>query len=277
MATTFRRITRKQFEDWLFTLCPVFDRVEGTKGIYLVPMSKYVAVKISSSIGTGSKVVEKGKGSCHMSFVVRDTGRQLRRPKDAKGVSYRMCHRTKGWEKNWGDALKLMFEGFKADRDAYTADAMRSQKDYAKEWKARIKSVDGWRRIDILADLHKKLVAGEWLSPRQESAIWKFVRPVAKKSTRKKTAKKAAKRAASGTPMGAVKKLTSRDQQALLTALDKLEAEATTAKDKWTIDFASGSLRARVKAGKAPTKRQAETLRKKLARYKIYVPSSIAA
>jgi hypothetical protein len=71
--------------------------------------------------------------------------------------------------------------------------------------------------------------------------------------------------------------LSSRNQQALVTALDRLEVEAFNALAPMDVQTATGPIRVRVKEGRVLTKRQAAELRKKLAKYKIYVPSVIAA
>ena len=47
MAATYLKITRDEFEDWLYEICPVFERAEKTEGVYFCPMSPYVAVRIS--------------------------------------------------------------------------------------------------------------------------------------------------------------------------------------------------------------------------------------
>jgi hypothetical protein len=270
MAATYVKITRLQFEDWLFDICPVFERDEKTQGIYLCPLSRHVSVKVSSSIGRTSKVMAAGDASCKMTLVSRHTGRSLRKaPGAPDDANFRKCNRTKGWLLNWRTALKEMFASFKRNRDHYNLLAQQTQAEYAQEWVARIEGVRDYFNFNILVDCRNAVLDGKWLTPNQETAVWKFVNP------RRKSSKKPSKK--TGTPRASTKGLTGREQLALSHALDRLEARAEGAKDEWTVKFASGNVRSRVRNGKSPTTRQTEILREKLRKYKIHVPQVIAA
>lgn len=267
MAATYVKITRAQFEDWLFEICPVFERVEDTQGLYLCPLSPHVSVKVGSSIGRTSKVMERGAASCKMTLVSRHTERSLSNAPGSDDVSFRKCNRTKGWRDNWRDALKELFASFKSNRDHYNTLAERSWEQLAEEWIARIEGISNYAKFDILVDCREKLRNGAWLSAKQETAIWKFVNPRRKRKATKTT----------GTPAAPAKSLTNRDQTALLQALDRLETKARAAGHTWTVKFADGNVRNRVRSGKTPTPNQCKTLREKLSQYKIHVPATIAA
>lgn len=267
MSATYVKITRQEFEDWLYELCPVFERDEETEGLYRCPVSPYVAVKISTTLGRNDAVIRKNQGRCRMSMVRRDSGKELRKPQASSNPSYDRCNRTTGWRDNWADALRGLFASFKGDRDHYNRLGKQTQEEYAAEWRERIESVGDWQQKAILKDLHGLLGRGVWMSGKQEAAVWKFLRPRrggGSKKTSKRTS--SARRKTSGTV----------DKQ-LLDGLEALAGAAEKAKDDWTVEFATGNVLSRVQAGRAPSTRQAEILREKFTFYKIAVPSAVAA
>jgi len=271
MPATYVKITRAEFEDWLYALCPVFERAGQTEGVYLCPLSRDVGVKISTTLGRNDAVIQKNAGRCHMVLVRRDNGRDLHKPHNSSNSSFERCNRTQGWHETWAEALRSLFASFKGDRDHYNALAKQTHEEYAAEWRARIESIERWQTFDILADFHRYLGRPEmWLSGRQEAAVWKFLHP--KRGGGPKGAKKATKKRPSST-----RKTSGTVDRELLEGLEALTKAAEKADDGWTVEFATGNLRSRVQAGRAPSPRQAEILREKFTNFKIAVPSSIAA
>lgn len=267
MPATYVKITRQEFEDWLYALCPVFERDEETEGLYRCPVSPYVAVKISTTLGRNDAVIRKNQGRCRMSMVRRDNGKELRKPQTSSNPSYDRCNRTVGWRDNWADALRGLFASFKGDRDHYNKLGRQTQAEYAAEWRERIEGVKDWQDVGILKDLHELVGRGIWMTGKQEAAVWKFLRPRRGGVSKKKTSKRAsASRRTSGTV-----------DKELLDALVALQEAARKAKDDWTVDFATGNLLSRAQAGRSPSTRQAEILREKFTFYKIAVPSAVAA
>jgi hypothetical protein len=253
MAATYVKITREEFEDWLFDLCPVFERVEDTEGIYLVPISPYVAIKISTTMRAKGTTTPRGDGRCRMRLISRHRGTSLHGPES----DVITANRTKGWRENWRENLKSLSGLFKAHKKRYHELATRSQTEYASEWKTRIEGIKGWGTLTILADLHRVLGTGMWLTPRQEAAVWKFVRPVRGRS-----------RSTTTTPV-----INKADAEILACSLDHLAEEAKEISDEWTVKFAI-SVAARLRRGQAPTTAQHETIVKKLKKYGIAVPAA---
>jgi hypothetical protein len=270
MAATYVKITRKELEDWLFELCPVFERDEDTEGLYTCPLSPHVAVKISTTLGQNDLVIRKDAGRCRMSLVRRDNGKELRKPQTSSNASFDRCNRTTGWRDNWADALRGMFASFKGDREHYNRLGSQTQAEYAAEWRERIETVQKWESFDILRDFHEHLGRGRWLTGKQEAAAWKFIRP--SRGGGKKRAKKGAKKTAS-----ARRKTSGTVDQQLLDALSALQTAAARAGDSWTHDFAAGNAWSRVQAGRALSDRQAEILREKFTKYGVKMPSAVAA
>lgn len=257
MAAKYVTITRQQFEDWLFEQCPVFERVEDTAGVYLVPVSSCVAIQISTTLSSSDRNTGKGEGRCRMKFVNRHGRRTLHVKHDRRN-----CNRTQGWRENWRESLQEMVALFKKHRERYTELALMSQPEYAAEWTERIEAVEGWEGIGILSDLHRKLGEGIWLTPKQERAVWKFVRPSPRRGGSRGARTKAKKAASS--PM-------TEEQRCLLVAVKRLEVEAQEADDDWLLGFCD-SLGRRLRSGRDLTKRQREILDEKLKRFTVKIP-----
>jgi len=264
MVATYVKISRHQFENWLFDLCPVFERIDAPAGVYVCPLSPYVAIKISSSLERSNKT-DRDADACHMTLISRGTSQVLGNTPGSKHPGHCNCPRTKNWKDNWRGKLKSMFAAFKANREHYNALGKKTQ-EYAQEWVARIEGIRNYTNFKILRDCRQHVLQGYSLTTSQEETIWKFAHPPRK--VRAATVERVRVR---------TKALTIRDRNALVSALDKLEAAATTAKDSWTIKFASGFLRTRIQEGKIPTERQAKILREKLRQYNVYVPSVATA
>ena len=268
MAATYLKITRDEFEDWLYEICPVFERAEKTEGVYFCPMSPYVAVRISTTLGQNDTVIRKDYGRCRMWFVRRDNRKGLRKPRSSSNPDFEQCNRTQGWRVNWTDALCSLFASFKGDRDHYNDLGKQTQKEYAVEWRVRIESVKDWEKFKILKDLHDSLGSPHWLSGKQEMAVWGFVRPRRGRGGVKKATKKRS---------STTRKTSGTVDRPLLDALDALVSAAEKADDDWTVRFVTGNVRSRVEAGRDLSSAQAAVLRKKFTKFKITVPLALAA
>jgi len=257
MAAKYVTITRQELEDWLFELCPIFERAEDTAGIYLVPVSSCVSVQVSTTLSSADRNTSRGHGRCRMQFVTRYGRRPLRHARHDR----RNLNRTQGWPENWRDSLKTMLDLFKQHREKYTELALRPQPEYAEEWIDRIEGVGGWKRFDILVDLRRNLQDGAWLTPAQERAVWEFVRPAASKGPRRSKAKARSRAKLTG------------EQRRLLVAVERLEVVGQEADDDWLLEFCESLIR-RLKGGRALTTRQRETLDGKLKTFNVKIPSA---
>jgi hypothetical protein len=253
MAAKYVKITRQEFEDWLFELYPVFERVEETAGAYLVPLSACVAIQVSTTMSSKDRNTSKGEGRCRMKFVNRHGRRSLQHADHDR----RNANRTQGWRDTWRDNLQTMIALYKRHREKYTELALRPQPEYAKEWVERIEGIGEWEQFNILVDLRKKVQDGAWLTPAQEAAVWKFVRPAPRRKSVQRPKTKAL----------------SKEQRRLLVGVERLEVVAQEADDDWLLKFCD-SLIKRLKLARDLTTRQRETLDKKLKTFNVKIPAA---
>jgi hypothetical protein len=109
MATTYVQISRRDLEQWLNTM----PRFRGnwwldkqTAGIYYLPLSDNVAIKLSSTVGSEHDAMKKGRASMQLRLVSLVTGRVLNK----KAQGQKGYHRTTNWQTNW----KKGIDGFVA-------------------------------------------------------------------------------------------------------------------------------------------------------------------
>lgn len=172
MASTYVQISRDELEDWLTALGPFlherWQRVPNRAGIYLLPLSDTVAIKLSSTIGTSDDAMGRGQASMQLSLVSRVTGQTLN--KKAQGQSH--FARTLKWQKNWRDGLTRMKEAYQKAAGFYDALALIEDREtYKNNLLARIEAVPDWRNHNILSDFHTTAARGGILTGKQTALL----------------------------------------------------------------------------------------------------------
>ena len=152
MAGTYVQIDRDELESWLNGLPHLTgkaQRVPGRAGVYVLPLSDFVGVRLSSTIGSSDDAVERGKASMQLALVSLITGQVLN--KKAQGQSH--FKRTVNWKTTWKEGIDRMREAYTKsqgfydgvarihDRNAYKADVLKA-----------IDEIPNWQENGILSD-----------------------------------------------------------------------------------------------------------------------------
>lgn len=228
MASSYVEITREMLEDWLDTFTPhVFEkwyRRPNTQGIYYIPLSKTVAVKLSSTIGSTDVGIAKGKGSMQLALVSRVTDRVIN--KVAQGQGH--FARTTNWEKTWKEGVGRMHDAYLKSQGFY--DALAGIVDRAK-YKAdileKIQSVPEWEKDQRLSDWYRRVFADGILTDPQIVYIDDKIQEAKHR------------KAPTVTPV----------DEKLLQDLKELWKKAKMVEDTYTMDFCKNVAETRVKRG----------------------------
>jgi len=170
VASSFVPITRDELEEWLdtFQLHGKWYLVPGRHGIYYLPLSDLVGIKLSSTIASPGSVVERGEASMQLALVAMETGQVLN--KKAMGQKY--FARTTNWRANWKVGIDRMKEAFVKSASFYDALArIPDRRLYKTEMLERIQAIPGWQKSQILSDFHKRLTSDGILTEKQEAVI----------------------------------------------------------------------------------------------------------
>ncbi|MFA6235317.1 MAG: hypothetical protein WC824_14170, partial [Bacteroidota bacterium] len=172
MAATFVEITREMLEDWLDTLkSHLFEKwylKPGYQGVYYLPLSTTVAVKLSSTVGGKNVVVEVGKGSMQLALVSRITGQVIN--KKAQGQGY--FARTTNWQKTWKEGILRMIDAYNKAQGFYDALAgITDRAKYKKDILTRIQSIEEWQEDQRLSDWYRRVFADGILTEAQIAYI----------------------------------------------------------------------------------------------------------
>lgn len=166
MASTYTQISRDDLEDWLGDL-PLYHKwslKQGKAGVYLLPLSTTVAVKMSSTIGTSDDAMGRGQASMQLALVSLVTGQVIN--KKAQGQSH--FARTTNWRKNWKDGFGRMKDAYTKAQGFYDALAAIEDRDrYKSETIKKIEFINGWRDDSMLSDLHSRVTQGGILTNKQ--------------------------------------------------------------------------------------------------------------
>lgn len=236
MAATYERITREDLEAWLHEKHPGAFASEKHEGVYLIPLSRNVAIYLSTSIGRDDRAVGKGRGACHLKLVSLKTHRVLNR----KGLGQTRYNRTSGWRVNWWQGVERMISAYQEHREFYDTLAIETQESYAARKVAQIEALG--QSSPFLESLKKQVQEGKFLTTRQEAALSKF-------------------------QPGALPQKRKVDQShETLETLRSLYKKARDADDSWTRDFV-GSVGKRVRAGEFLSGKQVRILNQKLTQY----------
>ncbi len=152
-ASTYVEISRADLEAWLETLGTPWVRDPNHVGIYRLPLGPKVAIKVSSTIGSGDKGVGKGEGSMQLSLISTVSGETVnKRAQGQKGFN-----RTKNWRENWREGVNSMRAEYAKMPDFYERNASVPDRGrYRLDTMARIEAIPGWRSDERLARMHNR-------------------------------------------------------------------------------------------------------------------------
>jgi len=237
MAATYTKITRPEFEAWLFNICPAASRQEGKQGVYLLPVSEHVWLRMSTSIGSSGEVVGNGNGACHMALIGRGNGQVLNR----KATGQVRFNRTTGWRTNWARGIDSLFVAFDQHPDFYNRIGAETHIEFATRVLDDMDGLEG----AIFQSFRHSLARGFWLTGPQLEVIRKAKE---EREMRKPTPK----------------------NPELLGAVQALKSEAEANNDAWLVEF-STNIERLVKFGQNLSIKQAKCLDRNFARYSIPV------
>ena len=244
-AGTYVQISRDELEAWLNTL-PFKgswrrDKINGREyaGVYLIPLSDLVGVRLSSTIGSKDDAMGRGEASMRLSLVSLITGQTLNK----KAMGQNHFNRTTNWQKTWRVGFDRMKEAYTQSQGFYDALApIEDRAKYQKDMLALIESIPGWEHNSFLQGLHERVAKGGVLTTKQQEAV--------ENSNRKAPTQG------------------NKPDEAYLKRLHELSVAAKRVGDAWLLDFLR-NIAPEVKAGRPLSPRRQEILDEKLTRYKV--------
>jgi hypothetical protein len=252
-ASTYVQISREELEGWLdkLPLAERWYRLAGKASIYMLPLSKNVAVKLSSTIGTADDAMGRGQASMQLALVSRlvilPYGPMVLNKK-AQGQSH--FARTLNWETNWRTGVERMKDAYVKAAGFYDALAEIENRDRYKEGLlARIEAIPGWRNHRVVADFHGRVTQGGILMASQMDLLSKAERAGEKVI-----------------PVPVDARTDAMDD--LLARMRLLYVKARAHNDVWLTGFVE-SLGVAIKAGKVPSPKQQAILDKSFAKYSL--------
>lgn len=241
-AATYVDISREEFEDWLSTHSRNWSLKPGTVGVYRIPLSKNVAVEVSSSVGSAGANLSRGRASMKMKMVSTVTGQTLNR----KSQGQKYFTRTQNWRKNLNKGVERMKQAYLKAQGFYEAIALIEDRDaYKRDTLALIEGIDGWRQNPQLTKAYQKVSNDGILGIKELAKI------------------KALARSGTSVTQG----LTDA-QKAFLDRMRALYAKARDADDTWTMQFTE-SLGKHLSQGGRLSDKQRKVLQEKLRRYRV--------
>ena len=248
-ASTYVQISREELESWLGTLQlhSKWHLQQGKAGVYMLPLSDSVAVKLGSTIGTQDDAMGRGEASMQLALVsslVKDNrGNPMVLNKKAQGQSH--FARTLNWKTNWKTGIERMKDAYMKSKGFYDALAMIDDRnEYKITLLARIEAISGWQGNHMLSDFHTRVEAGGILTIAQAEVIGKAEH----------------KAPAAPTPAAS--------DSDLLIRMRELYKAAKAKNDSWLLTFLT-SVGQQVKSGREPTEKQMAVLTKNFASYRI--------
>jgi len=250
---SFVSISREDLETWLDTLplSAKWYRLGTTAGVYMLPLSDSVAVKLNSSIGSSDVGMGAGAGSMQLALVSRivSHGGPVVLNKKAQGQNH--FARTINWRTNWAEGIARMKDAYLKAQGFYDSLALIEDREkYKADLLSRIEAIPGWRNRNILVDFHSRLEQNGILSTAQAAIL-----------IREEGQQPAPTAPAGGTPA------LSPQTQALLGKMRDLYRAAKEANDAWLVGFLTSVGKA-LKEGGSLTPKQQEVLDKNFLRYK---------
>ncbi len=176
MAATFVDISREEMEDFLGKearrLNSSIIRKSGTAGVYAIPLSENVGVYVSSSVGSGNRAMDVGKGAIHIQLVELKNWGVLN--KKAGGQSH--VKRTTNWQKNAAKVIDNFVSEYQKAKNFY--EGLTGNVLVDTDLLVKIETIPGWKNNTFLTSLHDQVEAGRPLSQKQLEALdrWKAPR-----------------------------------------------------------------------------------------------------
>lgn len=247
-AATYVQISRSDLENWLDKL-PLHHKwhlKQGKAGIYLLPLSDNVAVKLSSTIGSSDDAMGRGMASMQLSLVSLITGQTLN--KKAQGQGH--FKRTTNWEKTWKEGVDRMKEAFMKAQGFYDALAAIEDRDkYKADLLKLIESDPSWNSDNLLADFHSKVMQGGILTFKQIDLLERTVRKAPKAPEPQKAPEQP-------------------KEHPLIPVLRAIWREAKIDRDDWLMDFCK-SVAERLQNGYPLTEKQEAALGRARQQYRM--------
>ena len=143
----------------------------GKAGIYLIPLSDTVAVKLSSTIGTSDDAMGRGMASMQLALTSLITGQTLNRKAQGQGH----FKRTTNWKTTWAKGFELMKDAYMKAQGFYDAIAAIEDRDkYKADILKKIESTPDWKNESILVDFHGKITQDGILTGKQLALLDKI-------------------------------------------------------------------------------------------------------
>lgn len=253
-AGTYIQISRDDLETWLDTihLHEKWYLQPNKAGVYILPLSEGVGVKLSSTIGTRDDAMGRGQASMQLALISRITGQVLN--KKAQGQSH--FARTTNWQKNWRDGIDRMRDAYIKAQGFYDALALIEDREaYKTDVTDKIEGHEGWQNHPVLVDLHNRVERGGILTTAQNTLLNKILAGDDGRSTRNPAPP-------NGHGTGPL------PDETLLERMRALYRAAQNRNDAWLMDFLK-SVSQVVKAGRALSPKQQEVLDKNFSRYRV--------
>lgn len=248
---TYVPISRAELEEWLdtLTLHTKWYLEPGRSGIYILPLSDNVAVKLSSTIGSQGEGLAVGQASMQLYLISTITKQVIN--KKAQGQGH--FNRTTNWRITWKSGIERFRDAYMKSQGFY--DALATIKDraaYQKDILQRIEAFPGWANHDVLSDFHATAQRGGILTMKQMGFLDKIL----------SGASKTPAPAPSPTPN------TPQVDESLLNRVRALYVAAKQRNDNWLMQFAE-SIGHQIKGGRPLSPRQQEALNRGFTNYRV--------
>lgn len=240
VESRYVEITREEFEEWMDRVADQWERDPDYEGIYLIPMSEHVAIKVSSTLSSADQNVERGEASAQFTLVSRHHGHVLNR----RAQQQSHFQRTKNWRQNWKKGVERMKNAYHDCPSFYDQlGQIQDRQAYRRRMLDKIEQIPSWETNSFLADLHNEVDDGGVLTDKQLEVLEDIRR---ERMERQPDAGQL------------------RDMR--VEELRKLWAKANRQNDQWTMDFAQ-NVAEQLKNNQSITSRQRETAQKKMNTY----------
>lgn len=250
---TYVQIGRDELEQWIsgLPLKGKWSVKQGYAGIYLLPLSPVVGVKLSSTIGSRDDAMGKGRASMQLALVSLVTGQVLN--KKAQGQKH--FKRTTNWKTTWQKGFDRLRQAYMKAQGFYDAIAViKDREKYKNDLLKQIETAPGWNSHKVLADFHVRLEKGGILTAKQVD----FLQSEVTKAVKTSPVPAVTPGKPSGSPI----------DDALVGRLRELWKAAKRSGDNWLMDFAK-SIGEQVKAGRPLSRRQEAVMDKNLKRHRL--------
>lgn len=180
--STYVNVSRQDLESWLDSVVASspsyksWQAVSGTAGVYLIHLSEFVSVKVSTTLTAFDTTKGYGKASTKLSLVSRLFPNMVLNRKSNKQNTF---YRTKNWRSTWKKGVDhLVANSYASKADFYDNIARIEDRDaYKRDKISAIESIPSWATNSKLVKLHQALTTGFILWPSQESYIESLISP----------------------------------------------------------------------------------------------------